>query len=78
VKALSKRQRETLEFIREHIAIRKYAPTQREIADALGVSSLGSVKQHLAALELRGCLRREPGTPRAMWITERGEAAVLS
>jgi len=27
---------------------------------------------------LRGCLRREPGTPRAMWITERGEAAVLS
>jgi hypothetical protein len=53
---LSPRQRKIIKAIRESLAERGYPPTLREIADAAGLSSLGSVHHQLRSLEAKGVL----------------------
>lgn len=59
---LTGRQRQVLDFIASHIDGSGYPPTQREIARHLGVSGTLPVAKHLAALERKGCLRRDEGS----------------
>ncbi|MFI0742421.1 LexA family protein [Streptomyces sp. NPDC021100] len=56
---LSHRQVAILCTIRESIAEHGEAPTIREIADQVGLSSTGTVAYHLDRLEERGLISRE-------------------
>lgn len=74
---LTARQREILDFIRAEIHRRGFPPSVREIGEAVGLSSSSTVHSHLAALEAKGLLRRDPSKPRALEVldyrdTERG------
>ncbi|GAA1289048.1 MarR family transcriptional regulator [Streptomyces sp. NBC_01474] len=59
---VTERQRSVLAAIRTHIADHGEAPTVREIAAAVGLSSPSSVMYQLRRLEEAGALRRAPGT----------------
>jgi repressor LexA len=64
--ALTKRQRQILDFITESITDRGYPPTLREIGENFGIKSTNGVNDHLKALEKKGYLRREDLKSRAM------------
>ena len=66
---LTPRQREILEYIKREIRERGYPPSVREIGEAVGLSSSSTVHGHLARLEDKGYLRRDPDNPRAIEIT---------
>jgi repressor LexA len=63
---LTDRQRQVLEFIDAQIRERGYPPSVREIGEAVGLSSSSTVHAHLAALQDKGYLRRDPTKPRAI------------
>jgi repressor LexA len=65
---LTPRQRQVLEFIDAEVRDRGYPPSVREIGEAVGLSSSSTVHAHLAALEEKGFLRRDPTKPRAIEI----------
>ena len=47
---------------------RGYPPSVREIGEAVGLSSSSTVHAHLAALQEKGYLRRDPTKPRAIEV----------
>lgn len=63
---LTKRQAQTLDFIRLSIEERGYPPTLREIGESMGIRSTNGVNDHLRALERKGYLRREDMKSRAL------------
>lgn len=63
---LTQRQQEILTFVARFIESRGYPPSVREIGQAMGLTSSSTVHSHLAALERKGCLRRDPSKPRAL------------
>ncbi|HZM32438.1 MAG TPA: transcriptional repressor LexA [Acidimicrobiales bacterium] len=65
---LTARQREVLEIIERHMQQRGYPPSVREIGEAVGLTSPSTVHAHLAALQKRGYLRRDPTKPRAIEV----------
>jgi repressor LexA len=67
---LTKRQRQILDFIRSEIHRRGFPPAVREIGEAVGLSSSSTVHSHLAALEAKGFLRRDPSKPRALEVLD--------
>ena len=67
---LYKRQKQILDFIKQQIQLDGSAPTLRKIADAIGVSSLATVHEHLASLEEKGLIKRKKGKVRAIEIKE--------
>jgi repressor LexA len=62
---LSARQEAILSCIRREIVERGEAPTVREIARTVGLSSTSSVAHQLRELEKRGEISREARRPRA-------------
>lgn len=67
---LTDRQRQILDFIRAEIHRRGFPPSVREIGEAVGLSSSSTVHSHLAALEEKGFLRRDPSKPRALEVLD--------
>ncbi len=67
---LTRRQQEILDFIRGEIHRRGYPPSVREIGEAVGLSSSSTVHSHLAALEEKGFIRRDPSKPRALEVLD--------
>ncbi len=65
-----RRQRQILDFIQQHIQAYGYAPTLKQIAEALGVSSLATVHEHLEALESKGLIKRRAGKTRSIQLTK--------
>lgn len=65
-----KRQRQILDFIKQHIESTGSAPTLRQIADALNVNSLATVHEHLQTLEQKGLIRRQHGKTRAIELLD--------
>jgi repressor LexA len=62
-----KRQQQILDFIKQHIQKSGgSAPTLREIANAIGVSSLATVHEHLTSLEAKNLLKLKGGRERTM------------
>lgn len=55
---LPERQRRILEVIRDRVVEHGYAPSTRQIGEAVGLRSTSTVTRHLRALEDRGFLRR--------------------
>jgi len=64
-----KRQGQILDFIKQHIQVNGSAPTLRQIANAIGVSSLATVHEHLTSLENKGLIKRKTGKTRSIEIT---------
>jgi repressor LexA len=65
---LTPRQRQVLEFIDAEVRSRGYPPSVREIGEAVGLSSSSTVHAHLAALQDKGFLTRDPTKPRAIEV----------
>src|SRR5262245_20536740 len=70
MQGLTKRQEQTLDFIRKSIEDRGYPPTLREIGEHMGIRSTNGVNDHLRALERKGYLRREDMKSRALKLVE--------
>jgi repressor LexA len=66
--ALTARQRQVLDIIEQHTRQQGYPPSVREIGEAVGLTSPSTVHAHLAALQRRGYLRRDPTKPRAIEV----------
>jgi repressor LexA len=67
---MTKRQQQILDFIRAELHRRGYPPSVREIGEAVGLSSSSTVHSHLAALESKGFIRRDPSKPRALEVLD--------
>lgn len=65
-----KRQRQILDFLKQYIQQEGSAPTLRQIADAIGVSSLATVHEHLEALESKKLIKRKKGKTRAIELLQ--------
>lgn len=72
-----KKQKQILDFIRQNIQITGSAPTLREIANSIGVSSLATVHEHLEALVSKKLIKRAGGKIRSIELvgekTESGD-----
>lgn len=68
-------QMRILQFIESYRAGHGFAPSLREIGDAVVLSSLSSVHHQLVTLESKGYLHRAPGKVRALSVTMPEEAA---
>ncbi|MBO0993031.1 transcriptional repressor LexA [Bacillus sp. SD088] len=67
---LSKRQQDIIDFIKNEVKSKGYPPSVREIGQAVGLASSSTVHGHLARLEKKGLIRRDPTKPRAIEILQ--------
>lgn len=67
---LYKKQKQILDFISQYIQLNSSSPTLQEIADAMGLSSLATVHEHLQALVKKGLIRRYEGAVRGIEILD--------
>ena len=65
-----RRQKQIIDFIKQHIQMTGSAPTLREIANSIGVSSLATVHEHLITLEEKGLIKRKTGKVRSIKVTD--------
>jgi repressor LexA len=72
MKELTKRQKEVLSFISNHINKHSYPPTIREIAEHFSISVKGAY-DHVAALKRKNCLKQDGNRSRTMVLTESKE-----
>lgn len=70
---LYRKQKQVLEFIQNYIEKYGYSPTLGEIADAMGLSSLATVHEHLQALTKKGVIKRYEGAVRGIKLVRPGE-----
>ena len=64
-----KKQRQILDFLKQYMQSHGAAPTLKQIADAIGVSSLATVHEHMTTLENKGLIKRKPGKQRSIELT---------
>ena len=68
--ALTKRQREMLDFIEGFIRFRGYSPSFEEIAEDFGYRSLATVHEHLENLRAKGYIRKNYNESRSIELVE--------
>jgi repressor LexA len=59
-------QQRIMDVIKDSMLTRNYAPSMREIGEAVGLSSTASVSHQLNKLELLGFISRDPRRPRTI------------
>lgn len=59
-----------MSFIKAEVKKKGYPPSVREIGEAVGLASSSTVHGHLARLESKGFIRRDPTKPRAIEILD--------
>lgn len=64
--AITKRQKEVLDFIRNFVERCGYSPSFDEMAHGLGLSSLATIHKHITNLEAKGLISREPNRSRSI------------
>jgi len=69
-------QERILTYIQEEIQMRGYAPSVREIGEAVGLKSTSTVHGHLMRLEKKGLLHRDAMKPRAMGLAKSSTADI--
>ena len=67
---LYRRQKQILGFIKQYIDKYSYSPTLGEIAEAIGVSSLATVHEHLQALATKGVIKKFEGAVRGIEVLD--------
>lgn len=73
-KALTSRQDEVYQFIRERTQESRLPPTVREIGERFQITSTNGVRSILAALIKKGYIKRSPRLSRGIEILDEGEA----
>jgi repressor LexA len=74
---LTKRQYEIFELIKTFIDDNGYAPSYREIAQKLELSSVATVAEYISVLEQKGYLKKEGGSARSLQLTPSWEDRVF-
>jgi SOS-response transcriptional repressor LexA len=64
------RRKQIVKFIKDFTRTEKFAPTQQEIADALGLYK-NSVQYHLAILGKEGVVTSTPGKARSIRVVSK-------
>ncbi len=67
--AITKRQKQVLDFIAAFIEENRYSPSYEEIAHGLDLASLATVHKHIAALESKHYLKRGFNQSRSLDLT---------
>lgn len=67
---ISARQKDVLLAVEAFIEKHKYAPSMREISDAVGWSSTGTTHQCLTVLKHKGFIQWEPSKPRTLKVVK--------
>ena len=67
--ALTKRQKDFLEFLAEFLDKRGYSPSYEEIAEGMGLASLATVHKHILSLESKQYLKRGFNQSRSLEIS---------
>ncbi|CAD2078778.1 transcriptional repressor LexA [Jeotgalicoccus meleagridis] len=70
MKDLTDRQKDIFQFIKRSVNDKGYPPSVREIGNAVGLQSSSTVHGHLAKLETKGYIKRDPTKPRAIEIVQ--------
>lgn len=70
MKEISDRQKQIYQYIKRTVHEKGYPPSVREIGNAVGLQSSSTVHGHLAKLEDKGYIRRDPTKPRAIEIVQ--------
>ena len=73
---LTKRQRETFEFIRDFLESEGYAPSLEEIASHFGLSSVATVHKHVQNLVEKRLLRKSWNRSRSLELVAQGQTGV--
>jgi repressor LexA len=74
--ALTRRQREVLDVIRDFIDRKNYSPSLGEIGTALGLSSVATVHKHVSHLVQKGYVRRSWNQNRSIELVQPEGAGV--
>ncbi|MFN0103595.1 MAG: transcriptional repressor LexA [Bryobacteraceae bacterium] len=74
--ALTRRQKEVLEFLADFIEKNRFSPSYEEIADGLSLNSLATIHKHISSLESKGYLRRSFNQSRSLEIAPKYAAEV--
>lgn len=69
--ALTRRQKEVMDFLAKFIDDNGFSPSYEEIAGGLGLASLATVHKHIQALETKQYLRRSFNHSRSLEIADR-------
>ncbi len=69
--ALTRRQKQVLDFIAEFIERNGYSPSFEEIATELGLASLATVHKHISALETKNYVRRSYNQSRSLEVSSK-------
>lgn len=64
------RERQLLDFITQFIQRYGYAPTLKEIGDAMGISSPATVHEHIDRIRIKGFIKKLDGTARGLEIVK--------
>lgn len=72
---LSRMQQRVYDYIEESIALHGYAPSVREIGEALGLKSPSTVHFHIKHLQEMGLIEKSAGKGRAITLKKRPEEA---
>jgi repressor LexA len=70
MKKLNNPQKAIYDFIVSYYEKNSFPPTVREICTAVGLASTSTVHAHLAKLEQKGLIQRNPAKQRSLVITE--------
>ncbi|MFJ6264382.1 LexA family protein [Lysinibacillus xylanilyticus] len=70
-KGLGDRKKLIIQFIHDFRQRNTYAPTVREIADGVNLSSVSTVQRHLIGLVEKGYIEMEQQKPRTIRLTEK-------
>lgn len=72
MEALTDRQSEILQLIRELTEVSGFPPTRAEIAERMGFRSVNAAEQHLRALEKKGAIDILSGASRGIRVNQTG------
>jgi repressor LexA len=72
--ALTRRQKQILDFIQEFITTNGYSPSLEEIGRHLGLSSVATVHKHVTNLVRKGLLRRAWNQHRSLEVVAENQA----
>lgn len=69
--ALTKRQKQVLDFVADFVEKNGYSPSYEELAEGLGLASLATVHKHVRALETKHYLTRGYNQSRSLEVSPR-------
>ena len=66
--AITRRQRDLIDFIMSFVATNHYSPSFEEIAKGLGLKSIATVHKHISHLKAKGLLTSNPNKARSIEV----------